>query len=85
MHEPGRIYKVFVWRTDDFLFETDDLHKIIRTSQKRKDRLLCISSSHQWEVYPGGRNILTERAILTPGAKERAEQLYNQNKERIRP
>ena len=62
MHEPGRIYKVFVWMTEEFLFETDDLHRIIRTAQERKERLLCLSPYWRWEVWPGGRNVLGRRA-----------------------
>ena len=78
MHEIGRIYKVFVWRTEEYLFETDNLHHIIRTSQERKQRLLCLSEKHQWDVWFGGRNVLCERAQLPLGQRECAERLYNE-------
>ena len=78
MHEPGRIYKVFVWRTEAFLFETDNLHEIIRTAYKREERLLCLSPYWRWEVWPGGRNVLARRAELPPGPQEDAKRLYNQ-------
>lgn len=76
MHEPGRIYKVFVWKTEEFLFETHDLHRIIRTARDRKERLLCLSPDWRWEVWPGGRNVLARRAELPPGPQEIAIRLY---------
>ena len=82
MHKPGRIYKVFVWRTEEFLFETDDLHQIIRTAHERNERLLCLSPYWRWEVWPGGRNVLSTRAQLTPGHRENAKRLYNSTQHR---
>ena len=79
MHEPGRIYKVFIYNTDEFLFETDDLHHIIKTGQEKNERLLCISTKHVWDIYPGGRNILTERKTLTPGLKELTDSLFQKH------